>query len=79
MDAETKTLLLIWVLLFFMLGAAVVGQFFILNYHASKADKVKCDFWECEFSKTEAQIMQNTDCYLNGQKVNCSTLPNKSG
>jgi hypothetical protein len=34
------------------------------------AEIVKCDFWNCQFTK----IVKEHECYQNGEPVNCSTI-----
>lgn len=52
------------------MGLVVEVSYFIYLY--TTADTVKCNFIFCEFTTTRVQSSQ--DCFMNGQRINCSTI-----
>lgn len=46
----------------------------LLVYAYFNADKVECSWWGCKFTETRSTIEQNSKCYTNGVKVNCSNI-----
>ena len=38
------------------------------------ADEVECNFLWCEFKTTRQTIQENSQCYQNGIKINCSQI-----
>lgn len=55
----------------------IVGAIFelsIIGIAYFNADEVNCNFLWCEFKTTHSTLEQNSECYQNGIKINCSDI-----
>ena len=58
-----KIFLIIFIIITLLEVTMLVGFFFF-------SDKVECNFIWCTFTKT----IQSSECYVNGEMVNCSEI-----
>ena len=79
MDRE-NLLLIVWIIFIAFMLVAVVFEVYIVYDAYSNADEVSCNWIWCEFTEHKGNITQHVNrssqCYMNGQEVNCSNLDN---
>ena len=66
---QLKTAVILFVII---MAVATIAEAAILLYSYLNADKIKCNWIWCEFTTEHRTIEQNSECYTNGQRVNCS-------
>jgi hypothetical protein len=64
-----------WKAAFIIIVVLAVYEAVILGIGFFGADKVECNWLYCTFTKERRTIEQNSECFENGVKVNCSDLP----
>ena len=61
-----------WKVAFVVIIALALYEGVLVGIGFFMADKVECNWLYCTFTTTRKTIEQNTECFENGIKINCS-------
>jgi hypothetical protein len=68
---QLKTAVILF-LLIIVISTLVEAAFLIYSY--LNADEIKCNWIWCEFTTKRSQSIIEQECYINGQRVNCTEI-----
>lgn len=68
---EDRTLMIIGISLFVAIIIFEVGSLGLMFLYS---DDYECNYLWCTFTKTETNISENSECYMNGERIVCDEV-----